>query len=443
MMKKRIRDSLLLLALATPVAWADMGLLDIWKLAAQHDARLAQAKAQYEADSLQLKRAKAALLPQVNLNASLADVDTDLPANAGDVRSRQLSLSAQQVLYNRKALVAYDIAKQQHLQARLAWQQAQQDLMSRVVKAYFDVLLAQANVRLTRALEQSNRLQWERAKTSEKVGLSANTDVLQARSAYDLTRADRIKAENALITAYENLARLTGQHIKALKGVRADQALPRPKLDEQWWLEQALANGLQLKIAERQAAQARLSVDLNRSDYYPTLALAASITDTAYSDYDSRYAAQFPDSRNRQIALQFNWPIYSGGLTQATVEQARAQQRKALAAVRDARENTALQVRVLVGNLRNGFALVEALRAAVASSNAFLEAAEESHRVGLKSMLDVLSARANANKAQRDLIAALNDLVINRINLEAVAGDLDESDLVRVETVLVEGDGPP
>jgi len=442
-MKRKIRNSLLMLALVTPTAWANMGLLDIWKLAAQHDAKLAQAKAQYEADRLQLKRAQAALLPQVSIKASLVDVNSDLPNSAGDVRTRQISVNAQQVLYNRKAWVAYDIAKQQAQQAALTWQQAQQDLMTRVVKAYFDVLLAQANVRLTRALEASNKLQWQRALTSEKVGLAANTDVLQARSAYDLSRADRIKAENALNTAYENLAKLTGQRITALKSIRVDRALPRPELNEEKWLKLARTNNLQLKIVAYQVAQSKLNVDLNKGDYYPTLALAASLTDTAYSDYDSRYAASYPDSRNRQIALQLNWPIYSGGLTRATVDQARRQARKALAAERDARESTALQVRVLVGNLRNGFALVDALRAAVASSNAFLEAAEESYRIGLKSMLDVLSARANANKAQRDLIAALNDLVINRINLEAVAGDLDETDLTRIETVLVEGDGPP
>ncbi|HIC99819.1 MAG TPA: type I secretion protein TolC, partial [Piscirickettsiaceae bacterium] len=277
----------------------------------------------------------------------------------------------------------------------------------------------------------------------EKVGLAANTDVLQARSAYDLSRADRIKAENGLNIAYENLAKLTGQRITALKSIGVDSALPPVQSNEAQWLQRALENNLQLKIAAYQVTQARLNVALNKGDYLPTLALTAALTDTAYEGYDRRYASTFTDNRNRQVALQLNWPIYSGGLTRATVEQARYQVNKALAAERDLRESTALQVRVLVDNLRNGMALVEALRAAVVSSQAFLQAAEESHRVGLKSMLDVLSARANAHKAQRDLIAALNDLVINRINLEAVAGDLNEADLARIESLLVAGDGPP
>ena len=440
-MKRKIRNSLLALVLASPTVWANMGLLDVWKLAAQHDAKLAQAKAQYEADRLQLKRARAALLPQVSLSASLTDQDSDLPNGAGDIRTEQVNLSVQQPLFNRKAWVAYDVAKRQVRQASLTWQQAQQDLMSRVVKAYFDVLLAQANVRLTRALETSNKLQWQRAQTSEKVGLAANTDVLQAKSAYDLARADRIKAENALNTAYENLAKLTGQRITALKSIRVDRALPQPQVDEAQWVSKALEHSLQVGIARQQAEQARLNVDLNKGDYFPTVSASASISDTTYIG-SSRYVT-YPDGRNRQIAVQLSWPLYSGGLTQASVAQAQRQARKALAAERDVREQVTLQVRVLLGNLRDGFALVEALRAAVASSQAFLDAAEESYRVGLKSLLDVLSARANANKAERDLIAALNDLVINRINLEAAVGDLDKADLERIEAVLVEGDGPP
>lgn len=435
---KRIINSAVLSIVLAGSARADMGLLEVWQLAVKHDAKLAAAQAQYAADQKQLDRAKAVLLPQVSLNASLAQRDTDLPAGAGDVRTRQITLQANQALYNKQAFVAYDLAKKQVQAAEVSWQEAQQDLMTRVVKAYFDVLLAQANVRLTKSLEAANKLQWERATTAEKVGLASNTDVLQARSAYDLAKADRIKAENALNTAYENLAKLTGQRLTQLKTVRADKPLPIEALNEQAWEEKALAQNLQLKQVQIQADEARLNVDLNKAGYYPTLGLSLGVTDTAYDDFKSLYAAQFVDSRSQQVALSLNWPLYSGGLTQASVAQARDQQRKALAGERDVRESTVLQVRVLVSNVRNGRALVDALQAAVRSSRAFQEAAEESYKVGLKSLLDVLTARANANKAERDLIAALNQLVVDRLNLEAAAGQLDEGDLQTVEQVLID-----
>lgn len=435
---KRIISAVALGAMCWSAAHAEVGLVDVWRMALQHDAKLAQAQAQYAADKKQMTRAQAALLPQVNLNATLAQQDTDLPASAGDVRTRQISLQASQALYNKQAFVAYDLAKKQVQAAEVAWQVAQQDLMTRVVKAYFDVLLAQANVRLSNSLESSNKLQWEHAITSEKVGLASNTDVLQARSAYDLARADRIKAENALHTAYENLAKLTGQRLTQLKNIRADQPLPIDHLNEQQWLQQALAHNLQLRQVKLQTEQARLNVALNKAGYYPTVGLSLGVTDTAYSDYKSMYAPQFIDSRTQQVVLSLNWPLYSGGLTQATVAQARDQQRRALAGERDAQESTALQVRVLLSNVRNGRALVDALQAAVRSSRSFLEAAEESYKVGLKSLLDVLTARANANKAERDLIAALNQLVVDRLNLEAVAGQLDEADLKKVERVLID-----
>jgi outer membrane protein len=435
---KRVFFAGLLLAASAQVHAAH-DLVSVWRLAQAHDAQLAQARAEYDAQLKQIDRARAALLPQVTLQGSLSKSDTDLPNAAGDVRTRQMSLQAQQALYNRKALVAYDIAKTQLSAAEAAWRQARQDLITRVVKAYFDVLLAQANVKLAKSQEAANRTQWERAQTSEQVGLASRTDVLQARSAYDLSRAERIKADNALNTAYENLAKLTGQRVTALKSVNSRP----PHLlagDDQAWIQRALRDSPQLAQVARQRDAAEQTVDLERSDYYPTLALTAQVQDTAYDDYRSLYASTYRDTRASSLALVLNWPIYSGGLTRATVAQAQDNARKAREGLRDVREQLQLQVRVLLADIRNGESLVDALQAAVASSDAFLEAAEESYRVGLKSLLDVLTARANAHKARRDLVAALDDLVVRRLQLEAVVGDLDEEDLKRMDALLIDPD---
>ena len=418
-------------------AQAAYDLVGVWRLAQAHDAKLAQARAEYAAQRKQIDRARAALLPQINLKVSLVQSETDLPAGAGDVRTRQLTLQAQQVLYNRKALVAWDLAKTQVAVAEAAWRTAQQDLITRVVKAYFDVLLAQANVDLARSQEAANKTQWERAQTSAQVGLASRTDVLQARSAYDLSRAERIKAENGLNTAYENLAKLTGQRITALKSVRTKPAHLLDG-DDQTWIDRALANSPQLMQAARQRDSAEQNVDLQRSDFYPTLALTAQVQDTAYDDFRTAYAATFRDNRASSLALVLDWPLFSGGLTQASMAQAQDQARKALEGLRDAREALQLQVRVLLADIRNGESLVDALQAAVKSSDAFLEAAEASYRVGLKSLLDVLTARANAHKARRDLVAALDDLVVKRLQLEAAVGDLDETDLKRMDALLTD-----
>jgi len=426
-----------LLLTFTLQAQAAYDLLAVWRLAQAHDAGLAQARAEYDAQRREIDRARAVLLPQVSLQASLAASDTDLPNGAGDVRTRLLSLQATQALYNRKALVAWDVAKTRVAAAEAAWRQARQDLITRVVKAYFDVLLAQANVKLARSQETANRTQWERAQTSAQVGLASRTDVLQACSAYDLSRAERIKAENALNTAYENLSKLTGRRITALKTVQTRPPNLLAGSDEDW-IARALARSPQLQQIARQRDAAEQNVELARSDYYPTLALSAQVQDTAYTDYRSAYAASFQDSRATSLALTLEWPLFSGGLTRATVAQAQDQARKAREGLRDVREQLRLQVRVLLADIRNGQSLVEALQAAVASSDAFLEAAEESYRVGLKSLLDVLTARANAHKARRDLVAALDDLVVKRLQLEAVVGDLDEDDLKRMDALLID-----
>ena len=415
---------------------ADVGLVDVWRMAVQHDPQLAQARAQYEADLRQLDRAQAALLPQVDAAASLTQTGTDLPASAGDVRTRRLSLNLQQALYNRKAFVARDLAEKQVDMARVTWRKAQQDLMLRVAEAYFQVLQAQAAVRVTRVLVQTREEQAMRAKLGEEVGITSEVDVLQAASGQAQSRADLIKARNALEVAYQNLAQLAGRRLTRLKGIDMAHSLALPLGTEKQWLDAALARNLQLRLAQLNEAVAAMNVSLEKSGHYPTVGLAASVTDTAYSDYDRRYAAQFPDSRTQQVSIQMNMPIYSGGGVSATVARARALQRKALAGEDAARQQVTLQVKVLFHDLQNGQALIEALQKTVEASQAFLERARESYLVGKNSMLDVLDAQSRWHKARLDLIEAVQNQLLNWLKLQALADRLDEQALQQVSAYL-------
>ena len=433
---KRLVSLLCLFWSMASAVQADVGLVDVWRMALQHDPQLAQARAQYEADLRQLDRARAALLPQVEASASLTRTETDLPASAGDVRTRRLSLNLQQALYNRKAFVARDLAEKQVEIARVTWHKAQQDLMLRVAEAYFQVLQAQAAVRVTEVLVHTREEQAMRAKLGEEVGITSEVDVLQAASGQAQSRADLIKARNALEVAYQNLAQLTGRRLTRLKGIDMARSPALPLGAERQWLDAALARNLQLRLAQLNEAVAAMNVALEKSGHYPTVGLAASVTDTAYADYDNRYAAQFPDSQTRQVSIQMNMPIYSGGGVSATVDRARALQRKALAGEEAARQQVTLQVKVLFHDLQNGQALIEALQKTVEASQAFLERARESYLVGKNSMLDVLDAQSRWHRARLDLIEAVQGQLLNWLKLQALADRLDEPALQQVSAYL-------
>ena len=164
--------------------------------------------------------------------------------------------------------------------------------------------------------------------------------------------------------------------------------------------------------------------------------MRAGYTDNSYSNFDSDYESTYKDNQNMSVGVYTSIPLYSGGRTSALVSQARANHQAAIIGVRDAKENAKLNARVEVRNIQRGFELVSANRAAVKSNEAFLETAEESYKVGLKDLLDVLTARANKYQALRNLTLSLHNLVLSKLRLAQATGSLNVDKLNEIEVLL-------
>jgi len=198
--------------------------------------------------------------------------------------------------------------------------------------------------------------------------------------------------------------------------------------------ERAVVENLLVKQAQAQLSTANQEIDVQRGGYWPTVDLQAKYTDTAYSDYQA--GSSFSDSDNTSVGVRISMPLYSGGSTSSKVAAAKYQSIASQQALREAQENARLEVRTQKLNLDRGQKLVAALREAVKSNDAFLESAEEGYKVGLKSLLEVLTARTNQNTAQKNLIEAIHNQVLNKLRLEASLGDLTIEDIQKYEPLL-------
>ncbi|WP_028486526.1 TolC family outer membrane protein [Thiomicrorhabdus chilensis] len=414
------------------------GLLDVYQMAVIHDAKIAQQRAQYQADQQVVETARSPLLPQISADGSYFINESDQDFDRGDVNTRTLSLTLNQSLYDHASWSRYEQAKYSLQQAEFTIREAEQSLIVRTADAFFKVLLAQEDVSLSLAQEEADKIQWERAQASAEVGLASRTDVLQAKSSYDLSKSNRINSENSLDVAKEELLKLTGQPVDSLKVLALQVPLPQDELDMAYWEDLAQTNNLTVKQVEAQLNAAGEEVEVQKSGYWPTAGLQAKVSDTAYSNYTNSATTIYSDNQNTQIGVSVSLPLYSGGGTSSKVSQARYQYQSANQALRDSREQARLNARVQVRTVERGQSLIAALREAVNSNRAFLDAAEESYRVGLKSLLEVLTARSNFFNARRNLVEALHAQVLNRLNLEATVGDLQAEDLAVYDELLSE-----
>lgn len=413
--------------------WAqDYDLMSIYEMAKTHDAKIAQAMAKYEADKQVVDLVKAPLLPQISAQASYAT--TNSSADFSDSTSTSAAIILKQSLYQHDVWARFKQSKNQHKTAEYALRTAEQDLILRVAETYFKVLLASEDVTLTKALESANKTQWERAIASAEVGLASRTDVLQAKSSYDIALSDRLNAESGYDSALEELMQLTGSSIETLKSMRLDVNLPLTDLSIQDWEQKALAQNLTVLTIAEQASIANQEVDVQKGGYWPQVNFQASYTDSKYKKNELNAF-----NRSRQdvsFSITASVPLYSGGATQIQVSQARANYKAANMGLRDSQEQARLAVRVLVRNIQKGMERIYALRAAVKSSDAFLEAAEEGYKVGLKSLLEVLTAQANRFKAHRDLASAIQTNIVNQLKLELTVGELDVADIEQFNQLL-------
>lgn len=401
-------------------------LLDVYQMAKQQDAKMAQALAQFDSDKKILELVKAPLRPQVSLQGTLSKNDSSI--DTSDFTSGNVSLVVNQALFYQEAWAVEEQAEFQYRTAEATLKNAEQDLILRVAEKYFNVLLAEEDVQLALAQESANKSQWERSQTSSEVGLSDKTDVLQSKSTYDISVSDRINAENSLDVALEELSKLTGKRVLKIKAIPQTFEIRKTDYKLAEWEQRAQQDNLQVQILSQQAFISSKEIEVEQAAYTPTVNLQASYGVTNY--YDPENSNVFQDKNDLSVSLIASVDLYSGGATSINVSQARDDYKAATMGLRDAKEQARLSARVLVRSIEKGYELVSALRAAVQSSDAFLDAAQESHKEGLKSLLEVLSARTSSYQAKRNLASAIQSLFMNKLKLEAEVGALTVEDIM-------------
>ena len=423
--------SWLFVALSSSQAYAAEGLLSLYDLAAQRDSQLQQAQAQFAADQELLNQAKSVLLPTISAQASYQQNDYSIPVPIAAKESQQQKLQLNQPLFDAASFARYEQAKSLVQQAETVYLLSQQQLMLRLSQSYLDVLKAQQLLSFAQAQLVSTEKQRDQIDAGVKVGLTNPIDLLEVQARYDMALADVSQATNLLAISQESLARLIGQPVPVLKSLALDTKLPGLIESPEQLSNMGAQGNLNLRLNQGKVQASEQQVNASRAAHYPTMSLQASI-----SNLDSRTQFFNAPYQTNSIGVVVNMPLYSGGLVTSQVRQAEQQRLAAQAGLRYADEQAKLDVLSLAKTVQMAQSRLQALRQAVTSNEAFLQAAEEGNRVGLKSLVDVLNARTLLYKAKQDLANALFDDVQNRLSLRAAQGALARDDLASIERYL-------
>lgn len=414
---------------------AAVGLLQLYQQAQVRDAQLMQAQAQFQADQEVLNQAQSFLLPNVSGQVAYQKNDYSSDNVAFALKdSLQQKLTLSQSLYDASAWSRYDQAKALVIKAGAQLSLQEQSLMLRLTQAYFDVLRADQLLVLAHSQQQSTEKQRDKIAEGVRVGLTNPVDLLEIQARFDLTLSDAIQAENQVAVTREALSRLIGTTAPDLKRLSLKTRFDPLKQTPAQLAQDFSTRNLSVKLNEQQLRVAELEVEAQRAGHYPTLSLQGNVTNA-----DNSYMKAFPYTtayQTNSIGVQLNVPIYAGGIVDSKVVQSTHQRTSAQAGLRQAQEQAHLDIMTAAKSVQLGLSRLAALRQAVASGEAFLNAAEEGNRVGMKDLVDVLNARTQFVKAQQDLANALYDDVLNRVRLKSAQGVLQSEDLAAIEAYL-------
>jgi outer membrane protein len=436
----RLRNQCILLALlisnSTLLAAAD--LLGVYHEALKSDPVYSAARANWTAFQEKRPQGLAALLPQASFSASTQQNDRRIQsrtpgtaANLGQFNSNSMSVSITQPIYRKQSLVAYEQGKTQVAIADAQFAQAGQDLILRVAQAYFDVLLANDNVAFAGAQKEAIGQQLAQAKRNFEVGNATITDTHEAQARYDLVTSQEIAALNELEVKRRTLAQLTGRDMSALKtlGNNFRPESPEPQNIGQW-VERATRSSPAVRAAIEGLALATQEVERNRGGHHPTVDAFASHTNSGAGSNILGGAGS--DTRSTVYGLQMAIPLYQGGGTVSRVREALANEEKARQDLENARRSSELAARSGYLGVTSGLAQVNALEAALLSSQSSLDSTRLGQEVGVRTQVDVLNAQQQLFSARRDLAQARYNYILSRLRLQSAAGNLTENELQRV-----------
>jgi outer membrane protein len=419
-------------------------LVSVYQEAANNNADLAAARAQYDAQKEVVPQARAGLLPNLSagadINNSRTQIDTPAATANRDAHSWRATLS--QPLFRADRWFQLQAAEAVNEQAALQLSATEQNLILQSAENYFAVLRAQDNLASTKAEENAFKHQLDQSNERFDVGLSDKTDVLQSQASYDTARANRIVAQRQVDDAFEALITLTNRQYNSIQGiVHTLPVLPPLPNDAKAWVETAGRQNLNLLASNYAVTAAEETLKQRKAGHAPTLDAVAQYEkgDTDAMGFSNPNAFGTPyggDVSQRTIGLRLNIPLYSGGLTSSQVRESYSrlgqteQQREGLR--RQVVENT----RNLHRAVNTDVEQVQARRQSIISNQSAVEATEIGYQVGTRNIVDVLDAQRQLYASVRNYNNSRYDYILDNLRLKQAAGTLNPGDLQDLERYL-------
>lgn len=444
------------------------GLEQLARNALDSNRQLMAAREGLEVAEEQVSEAWSNVYPTIDLNASYsrnispavnflpaiffdpsAGPDDYIPIRFGADNTWASTISFEQPLFRAGVFVAVGAAGRfRTFQNEVVRGQAQ-SVVTGVRTAYYQLLLAQEQVRLTENSVARVRESLHETRALNRAGLASDYEVLRLEVELANLEPNLRRAENTVLQARRQLAiqadvenheslRVQGTLAEMdLEDLAANSAANREVLGFTGFsaggegavdraLESASRGRSDLRQLELNEELRRTEVRVEQMSYLPEVTLFGNYIINAQDNGSPNFFAAGDGQRaySRIVGVRVSVPIFSGFRQGARIDQRRASVRQAEAQTRQAVDLAASQVRSLVEGSDEALARARAQRLAVTQAGRGFEIASAQYREGLGSQLELTDSEVALRQSEFNYAQAVYDYLVAKAQLDEATGQV-------------------
>jgi outer membrane protein TolC len=378
-----------------------------------------------------------------------AGPDDYIPIQFGADNQWNASVSFEQPLFEAGVFVGVGAAGRfRNFQNEVVRGQAQA-VVTRVRTTYYELLLAQEQLRLVQNSVARVRESLKETRALNAAGLSSDYDVLRLEVELANLEPNLGRAENATLQARRRLAIEVDEENQ--ESLRVSGTLAEMNLDDleanspdnrevlafmgfrDAGLESVEEALEQATLSRSDVRQFTLNEELREAEmkveqmaYLPEVSLFGNYIVTAQNNGSPSFFASSVGQRaySRIVGLQISVPIFQGFRRDARIDQRRASLRQAQAQTQQGADFAAAQVRSLVEAADEALQRARGQRLAVTQASRGFEIASAQYREGLGSQLELTDAEVALRQSEFNYAQAVYDYLNARARLDEAIGQV-------------------
>jgi len=287
-----------------------------------------------------------------------------------------------------------------------------------VQKAFYGVLLAKEVVNITNASFANAQENFRNVSALYNQGMVSEFDMLQAEVQVENIRPVLLNMENILLTAKDAFKISIGvdqaENVDVLGEIKLD-SIDISNEDE--LMQEALESNFNLKSLglKKQVDEAFIQLDV--SEYWPTLAAFGNYTYAGSSD-----EWDFQNYSYSTIGLSLSINLWKGNRTKNSVEQSTISLKQTEEQLLQLKDFTILEVKSKIQELRRVQSLLEVQERTVKIAERAYNIAKVRYKEGAGSQLELQNADQDLRQARLNKVQAIHSYLVTKYELDQLLG---------------------